>query len=207
MLQRTTTRAKLYRSVPISPVEAFEAYYKTGAIAKQGIDSLLDSMVGKEYDAYSTPSHAGRLVIDALANSSLGIDRSDLSYERESPSNCVVRYKGQFLCDVTVSKKKGQLHWICFGSRYDWEVKATSVCWKDPDDSLELTLEKLREQAQASIDRKEQEEQRLAKLAASIMSLDPSKKAYDWHKDLETIAKKIWLNDSFTKRVEGIMKG
>lgn len=203
MLQRTVTRAELYRSVPITPIAEFLSYYENGTLTKERLGSLLSrAFVGKGYSSFSTRFGIGRTVQAALENSVHGPLNGLFSYREEGANQVVLRWRNVPFAVVTVLKKKGRDTYSALsGHHCEWTVKAVEVEWTWPELSLVESIAKATRVCMDAQDRSKAEEARLVDLAAKLMVVAGTDDLYRLTYDLEKIIRKRWEID-FSKAVK-----
>ena len=109
-METNLTRAQLYKLCPIPNLEAFLSYRETGeftpSLAKE---AMLNRVVGKAFEPYSTTWEIGRVFKNLVEHSSTLSPREKLfTIQRLSPQQGVVKYRGKWFFAYTIKKKMGK---------------------------------------------------------------------------------------------------
>lgn len=196
-----TTRAQIYKEIPIPTVERFLSHLKGAPLDWQTVIATAEKMfVGKEFNGCTTATHIGWLINRLFAYSPRYSKYAKcIAGWKTEPQTFELRYRDRLLAIISVKKKKGAKHrgWRC--SWCDWEISkiVASYIWEEGL-SFEERFAKIDAQIFEVERKKAERREELYQFWKDICALRPSKPLCQIRQDMKEIDK---LNWEFSERL------
>lgn len=143
-------------------------------ITEQELNTALQSLVGQEYDCWSTASKVFLAVRQLLEKDGI----TNLSYD-QSHQTVSIKYKQTPFLEVSISKAKGKKHYAWVGSSYcDWTVKAINVFVLGQTHSIAGRIKEIDEYLVKKAEAADKQLQDAIKAVKALQELFPEKSEY-----------------------------
>ena len=190
-----TTRAQIYKEIPIPTVERFLSHLKGAPLDWPTIIATAEKMfVGKEFNGVTTANHVGWLINRLFAYSPRYSKYAKyIAGWKTEPQTFELRYRDRLFAIISIKKKIGEKHRSWRYGWCDWRVSkiVASYIWEEGL-SFEERFAKIDAMIFEAERKKAERREELYRFWKDICALRPGKTVSQIRADLKEIDKLSW---------------
>lgn len=201
-----TTRAQIYKEIPIPTVERFLSHLKGASLDWQTIIATAEKkFVGKEFNGCTTATHIGWLINRLFAYSPRYSKYAKcIAGWKTEPQTFELRYRDHLFAIISIKKKIGAKHRSWRYGCHDWRVSkiVASYIWEEGL-SFEERFAKIDAEIFEAERKKAERKEELYQIWKKICALYPGYSVFQIRAEVKEIDKLSWELSERLKKEKG----